>query len=248
MALGSDEPLAINRGGVISYYSADGLGSVALLNDGGGTVQNSYVYDAWSQTRSQTGSLANPFTYTAREVGEAGLNFYRARYYSPGVGRFLQEDPMEFLDREGASYSYVINNPIAFLDPWGLLHWNKPPPQPVPVTGQTLINLQCVENCLSKRSGNPNLDLLMTGGAEQTGHSANSHHYTGQACDIAGPRSNPVASADVMNCASQCGFGAGQLEIYPDSPNRDHWHLQLHPGNGVPPLPTVLPMPRPTPR
>ena len=89
---GVDEPLAMSRGGQIYYYGTDALGSVSALTNSSGAVQDGYLYDAWGEIRSQTGSLASAFTYTAREGGEVGLAFYRARYYGPSVGRFLSED------------------------------------------------------------------------------------------------------------------------------------------------------------
>lgn len=107
---------------------------------------------------------------------------------------------------------------------------------------ETLQSLQCEEQCLQRKTFNPNLDLLVTGGAEQSGHSANSHHYKGEACDV--HASNPVEDSDVMSCAAKCGFRAGQFEEYPDNPNRNHWHVQMNSGNGVPNLPGAQP-PRP---
>src|SRR5688572_12238905 len=120
---GIDEPLAMNRGGQVSYYAPDALGSVNALTNSSGAVQNTYLYDAWGQTKAQTGSLTNPFTYTSREAGEAGALFYRARYLNPGVGRFLSEDPLtnaspDFGDRD--RYNYVLNMPIIGRDPLGL--------------------------------------------------------------------------------------------------------------------------------
>jgi RHS repeat-associated protein len=88
-----DEPLALSSSGQIYYYAVDGQGSVNLITNASAVVQNSYVYDVWGVQRSQTGSVANPFTYTAREVGEAGTWHYRARSYQPGIGRFLAADP-----------------------------------------------------------------------------------------------------------------------------------------------------------
>lgn len=90
----------------------------------------------------------------------------------------------------------------------------------------------------------------MTGGAEKNRHSRGSHHDIGEACDVAGPAFNPVTGNQVLDCASRCGFGAGHFEDYPGV-NRDHWHLQIYPGNGVPPLPPSTPFsptqPGPTP-
>jgi RHS repeat-associated protein len=137
--LAIDEPLAASNGSQISYYTADGLGSIAGLNDAAGTAQSSYIYDAWGVVKSQTAAVANPFTYTARESAESGLMFYRARYYSPQIGRFISEDPLGYL--EGPNfYSYAQSDPIRLIDPLGLqvrredgppdeqLHrWPRPP-------------------------------------------------------------------------------------------------------------------------
>jgi len=64
--------------------------------------------------------LANPYTYTGREYDpESGLYYYRARYYDAGIGRFLSEDPVGFLGGVNF-YGYCVNNPVNWIDPWGL--------------------------------------------------------------------------------------------------------------------------------
>jgi hypothetical protein len=128
--------------------------------------------------------------------------------------------------------AYVEANPISFFDPFGLIRYNAPPPRTVPVDGRTAKNLLCLETCLMGRTGNLKLDLLVTGGAEKGAHSSKSHHYKGEACDVS--TSNPVSKDDMNNCAAACNFGGGQLELFPDKPSKNHWHLQLIPGNGVP--------------
>jgi RHS repeat-associated protein len=49
----------------------------------------------------------------------AGLSYYRARYYDPTVGRFLNEDPNWF-DGGPSVYNYVAANAVNFIDPDGL--------------------------------------------------------------------------------------------------------------------------------
>jgi RHS repeat-associated protein len=97
----------------------DGLGSTVALVDGPGAVQTQYAYEPFGATTASGTASANPTQFTGRENDGLGLYEYRARYYEPSIGRFISEDPM------GASagtnfYSYVGNDPINFLDPWGL--------------------------------------------------------------------------------------------------------------------------------
>jgi type VI secretion system secreted protein VgrG len=119
---GIDEPLAIGRPTGTFVYHADGLGSITHLTSNTGAVTRTYTYDSFGRIVAQTGALANPYTYTGRELDpESGLYYYRARYYDPTLGRFLQQDPIRFLGGINF-YSYVENDPLSFRDPWGLLN------------------------------------------------------------------------------------------------------------------------------
>ena len=56
-------------------------------------MQSRYTYDPFGNT-SMTGLSSNPYQYTGRENDGTGLYYYRARYYSPLLHRFLGEDPI----------------------------------------------------------------------------------------------------------------------------------------------------------
>jgi RHS repeat-associated protein len=113
-----DEPLAMLRGGATSYYHPDGTGSVTSLSNATGSVIQTYGYDSFGKQTNSSGSVTNPFQYTARENDpETGLYYYRARYYDPLVGRFLGEDPSNV---GGGQYVYVGNSPTNWVDPSGL--------------------------------------------------------------------------------------------------------------------------------
>ncbi len=75
------------------YYHVDALGSTLTLSDQNGMMQSRYTYDPFGNT-SMTGMSSNPYQYTGRENDGTGLYFYRARYYSPQLHRFLGEDPI----------------------------------------------------------------------------------------------------------------------------------------------------------
>ena len=57
--------------------------------------------------------------YTGRENDGTGAYFYRARYYSPTLQRFISEDPIG-IARGINKYAYVGDNPITGITALGL--------------------------------------------------------------------------------------------------------------------------------
>jgi RHS repeat-associated protein len=114
-----DEPLAVFASGAITYLDVDGLGSAVATNDPSGAMTSAAIFDAWGVTKSEMGTRSHSFTYTGREVGEAGLLFYRARSMQPAAGRFAQEDPLR-LAAGPSLFGYVGGDPAYRVDPTGL--------------------------------------------------------------------------------------------------------------------------------
>jgi RHS repeat-associated protein len=73
----------------------------------------------FGMTTAGHGSVT-PSQFTDRKNDIPGLYYYRARYYHPGLGRFVAEDPIEFAEGDVNLYGFVTNNPLAFVDPLGL--------------------------------------------------------------------------------------------------------------------------------
>jgi RHS repeat-associated protein len=117
---GIDEPLAkMDQANVVSYFHADGLGSITKMTDSAGAVVHTRQYDAWGNL--EQGADLPGYAFTGREWDpETGLYYYRARYYDSKVGRFISEDPIGFLGGNNF-YGYVTNNPINIIDPRGLM-------------------------------------------------------------------------------------------------------------------------------
>jgi len=80
------------------------------------------TYNAFGEITDQTDpTVAHRFAFTGREWDEdAGLYYYRARWYDPELGRFLSEDPIGFRAGDANLQRYVENAPTTRTDPSGL--------------------------------------------------------------------------------------------------------------------------------
>jgi len=119
--LGIDDPLIMRWNSNNYFYHKNHLGSVTDITDSSGAIVKSYQYDAYGNVLSAPGAFnQNTLTYTARERHVAsGLYYYRARWYDPQLGRFMNQDPIGYLGGPNL-YVYVLNDPVNLIDPLGL--------------------------------------------------------------------------------------------------------------------------------
>jgi RHS repeat-associated protein len=116
------------------YVTPDHLGSTRIVTDAAKAVASRHDYfpfgeEIGAMSRAvdgygQTGPRQK-FTSYERDT-ETGLDFAQARYHSSTLGRFTSCDPLRAsaLPEDPQSwnrYTYVINNPLKFTDPSGLL-------------------------------------------------------------------------------------------------------------------------------
>ena len=142
------------------YYHANSLGSVVALTDEDGELLETVEYDVYGASFiTQHGSnppTGNRFLFTGREWDtETGLYHYRARAYSPSLGRFLQRDPI----RNHAQYALVRNRPTRFLDPSGLQELENLKKQ-LPSGAETDEDLQRLKDYLDKNA-NPSFSHFL---------------------------------------------------------------------------------------
>jgi RHS repeat-associated protein len=86
-------------------------------------------YAPYGQVIRTSANGNTPYTLALRlpgqwEDAESGLYYNDFRYYDPQAGRYLSPDPLGRLaERLGSpnAYAYVNNNPLSYIDPWGLI-------------------------------------------------------------------------------------------------------------------------------
>lgn len=123
-----DEALQMKRGDDAYYYHTNHLGSTIALTNTNGSVEeevnyNVYGTPSFSDTTGNALSKSvvnNTILFTGREYNyETNNYFYRTRYFSPSIGRFIQKDPLLYVDGMN-DFSYVNNNPSNNTDAMGL--------------------------------------------------------------------------------------------------------------------------------
>lgn len=125
---GLDEVIYMQRDDRHFFYHQDALGSTTHMTDLEGNIVERYQYDAFGNPEifNAAGSpiarsaVDNPYLFTGRRYdAETGLYYYRFRYYSPKLGRFIHRDPLKYSDGLNM-YQYVYGNPVNWVDPMGL--------------------------------------------------------------------------------------------------------------------------------
>jgi len=116
---GIDNKLRSQTGTTVNYFLTDHLGSTNGLADSSGNVSSSSSYDSFGNPSNA--GFASRYQFTGREFDSfTGLQFSRARWYDPRIGRFISEDPIGFAAGDVNIYGYVANQPMKFIDPLGL--------------------------------------------------------------------------------------------------------------------------------
>lgn len=121
------------------FRTTDHLGSTRLVTNSAGAVvsrRDSFPFGEQILANASSGRTAAnlynaamgfPQLFTAKERdAESGLDYFGARYFSPGLGRFTSPDPLignllrVVTPQRWNAYSYAVDSPLVYVDPTGL--------------------------------------------------------------------------------------------------------------------------------
>ncbi|GIW96784.1 MAG: hypothetical protein KatS3mg111_0117 [Pirellulaceae bacterium] len=162
--------------GSVYWPLTDHLGTVRDLVDSNSGVREHQVFDSFGNLvhEADFDAAGNPiasshqdavdtvFGYTGRAWdADVDLQYNRARWYSPTLGRWLSQDPIGFNAGDANLYRYVANRPTNAIDPSGLVE--EFPAQKRPISPTDLRELM---NILPKLPGEKLGDYLNSLGFE----------------------------------------------------------------------------------
>lgn len=115
-------PVAMTIGGLTYYLAYDQIGSPKIIADAAGNVVKQIDYDSFGNIIDDSNPAFDiPFGFAGGLYdNDTGLVRFGYRDYDPDVGRWTAKDPIFFAGGDTDLFGYCLNDPVNFVDPWGL--------------------------------------------------------------------------------------------------------------------------------
>jgi RHS repeat-associated protein len=119
-----DQLFARITAGTAGWYLTDWQGSVRNIIDNSANLLDTISYDGFGNAAESSPGVGDRYKFGGQFDSETGLQYNRARYYDPKVGRWTSQDPLGFAAGDANLYRYVGNSPTNATDPSGLRRWD----------------------------------------------------------------------------------------------------------------------------
>ncbi len=176
----TNAPSGMLKDGKTYRIITDHLGSVRMVIDTAtGEVKQQLSYDVWGNVTEDTNPSFQPFGFAGGLYDpDTGLTRFGARDYDAETGRWTAKDPILFEGGDTNLYGYVLQDPVNYFDPLGLLQGIpleevrilSPKPQPS-------VSDPCVQDYLNSNYGNTLAKIINFGNLQQYAPKANPEAY-----------------------------------------------------------------------
>ena len=106
----------------VSYFHQDHLTSTSVISDDEGDTTGSKAFYPFGAVRASSGTFPTDKLFTGQRTNNQVLYYYGARFYDTAVRMFISPDtiiPNPANPQSFNRYSYVLNNPLKYVDPDG---------------------------------------------------------------------------------------------------------------------------------
>jgi len=224
-------PVAMTKGGTTYYLTYDQVGSLRIVADSSGNVVKRIDYDSFGNIITDINpSFVIPFGFAGGlHDRDTGLVRFGYRDYDPDIGRWTSKDPIKFGGGDVDLYGYCLNNPVHWIDPWGLWDYAGE----YSTTGEGLTrNMASIEgtvdNVFNSHSNRDAIVTFTTNGQ----HGADTLHPEGNAIDLRTRDLTATQKEEIVRALRE-SLGAD----YDVVPEADHIHIEYDPQLPAPAAP-----------
>ena len=115
-------PVKMTKNGISYYLLFDQVGTIKSVVDATGSAVKRIEYDFFGNVIADSNpTFGMPFGFAGGLFDrDTILVLFGYRDYDPAIGRWVAKDPIDFAGGDTNLYGYVQNDPINFIDPYGL--------------------------------------------------------------------------------------------------------------------------------
>jgi len=120
-------PVSMTKNGITYYLTYDQVGSLRVVADTAGNMVKRIDYDSFGNIIADSNpGVTVPFGFAGGlHDRNTGLVRFGFRDYDPDVGRWTAKDPIVFAGGNTDLYGYCLNDPVNWMDPYGLRNWGE---------------------------------------------------------------------------------------------------------------------------
>jgi RHS repeat-associated protein len=178
-------PISMVSAGATYYFGYDQVGSLRAVSNASGTLVKKVDYDSFGNIVGDTApTFKVPFGFAGGlHDRDTGLVRFGYRDYDPDVGRWTAKDPIGFEGGDTDLYGYCLNDPVNWVDPFGLWTFKEG------VTDEGLAQAietieEKVDAAFQDKAGRDAVVTSTTDDNPKDPHRSDSRHFSGNAVDL----------------------------------------------------------------